>query len=258
MVEALESLGRFDISVIDDHGALFERILEAEPDLVVNFCDTGVFNLPTRELHLPAWLELHDIPYSGASPQAMVLCFDKQAVRLIAEALGVEVPREAYVPAGAALDRLPDIFPALLKPNRADGSVGITKDAVVRDAAEARSYLGFLARTLPGRDVLWQEYLPGAEYGIGLIGNPETKLTALPALEVDFSACPRGSIPSSRSNPRPIRVRPIGPTSASPAPSSMRPSRRALPAGARCCSRASACATTAASISGWPPTADRG
>ena len=195
MVQALESLGRFDISVLDDHSALFERILEAKPDLVVNFCDTGVFNLPTRELHLPAWLELHDIPYSGASPQAMVLCFDKQAVRLIAEALGVEVPREAYVPAGAALDRLPDIFPALLKPNRADGSVGITKDAVVHDAAEARTYLGFLARTLPGRDVLWQEYLPGAEYGIGLIGNPETKLTALPALEVDFSRLPAGLNP---------------------------------------------------------------
>ena len=118
---------------------MFERILAVEPDLVVNFCDTGVFNQPTRELHLPAWLELHDIPYSGASPQAMVLCFDKQAVRLVAEALGVEVPREAYVPAGASLDRLPDIFPALLKPNRADGSVGITKDAVVHDAAEARA-----------------------------------------------------------------------------------------------------------------------
>jgi D-alanine-D-alanine ligase len=195
MVEALESLGRFDLTVIDDHSALFERILSAKPDLVVNFCDTGVFNLPTRELHLPAWLELHDIPYSGAAPQAMVLCFDKQVVRLVAEALGIEVPREVYLPAGAPPDRLPDIFPALLKPNQADGSVGITKDAVVHDAAEARSYLDFLARTLPGRDILWQEYLPGTEYGIGLIGNPATGLTALPTLEVDFSRLPAGFNP---------------------------------------------------------------
>ena len=139
MVEALESLGRFDVTVIDDHARLFERLLAPKPDLVLNFCDTGVFNLPTRELNLPAWLELQGIPYTGATPQAMVLCFDKQAVRLIAEALGVEVPGEAYLPADVTLDRLPDIYPALLKPNQADGSVGITKDAVVRGESEARS-----------------------------------------------------------------------------------------------------------------------
>ncbi len=195
MVEALESLGRFDIDVIDDHKSLFDDILRARPDLVVNFCDTGVFNQPTRELHLPAWLELHGIPYTGASPQAMVLCFDKQIVRLVSQAAGVEVPGEVYLPASETRDRLPDIYPALLKPNQADGSVGITKDAVVRNVAEARKYLEFLGRELPGRDVLWQEYLPGPEYGVGLIGNPETGLTTLPALEVDFSRLPAGFNP---------------------------------------------------------------
>jgi D-alanine-D-alanine ligase len=195
MVEALESLGCFEINVIDDHAELFARILGARPDLVLNFCDTGVFNQPTRELNLPAWLELHDIPYSGATPQAMVLCFDKQVVRLVAQALGIEVPRESYMPATAPVDVLPDFYPALLKPNQADGSVGITKDAVVHDPAEARSYLDFLRRELPDRDVLWQEYLPGPEYGIGLIGNPDTGLTALPPLEVDFSRLPAGLNP---------------------------------------------------------------
>ena len=43
--------------------------------------------------------------------------------------------------------------------------------------------------------MLWQEYLPGAEYGIGIIGNPETGLTALPTLEVDFSRLPAGLNP---------------------------------------------------------------
>jgi D-alanine-D-alanine ligase len=195
MVAALDGLGRFDVTVIDDHRDLFARILDAKPDLVVNFCDTGVFNQPARELNLPAWLELHDIPYTGAPPQAMVLCFDKQVVRLVAEALGVDVPREAYVAATAGDAPLPDIYPALLKPNLADGSVGITKDAVVHDAAEAEQYLDFLRRELPGRDVLWQEYLPGPEYGVGLIGNPATGLTALPPLEVDFSRLPAGFNP---------------------------------------------------------------
>ncbi|WP_416898331.1 MAG: D-alanine--D-alanine ligase family protein [Minwuia sp.] len=195
MVEALEGLERFDITVFNDHDGLFERLAADPPDLVVNFCDTGVFNRPTRELNLPAWLELHDIPYTGATPQAMVLCFDKQIVRLVAESLGVEVPGEHFLASAAPGVALPDLYPALLKPNAADGSVGITKDAVVRSPQEARAYLDFLHETLPGRAVLWQEYLPGPEYGVGLIGNPASGLTVLPPLEVDFSKLPAGLNP---------------------------------------------------------------
>ncbi len=195
MVAAIRSLGRFEVAVLSDHATLFERLLADRPDLVVNFCDTGVGNVPTRELNFPAWLELHGIPYTGAPPQAMVITFDKQLVRLAAEALGAEVPREAYLAAGNLRDDLPGFYPALLKPNAADGSVGITKDAVVRDEAQARRYLEFLARELPGRDVLWQEYLPGPEYGFGLIGNPDDGLAVLPPLQVDFSRLPKGLDP---------------------------------------------------------------
>jgi D-alanine-D-alanine ligase len=40
-----------------------------------------------------------------------------------------------------------------------------------------------------------QEYLPGPEYGVGLIGNPEGRLDALPVLEVDFTRLPAGLAP---------------------------------------------------------------
>ncbi|HEX6986006.1 MAG TPA: hypothetical protein VF170_11555, partial [Planctomycetaceae bacterium] len=75
------------------------------------------------------------------------------------------------------------------------GSVGITKDAVVRDAAAARAYLAWLRRELPDADALVQEYLPGPEYGVGLIGNPDGRMTALPPLEVDFGGLPAGLNP---------------------------------------------------------------
>ena len=195
MVAAIEGLGRFRLTVYNDHRQLFSRLAAQPPDRVLNFCDTGVGNRPTRELNLPAWLELHDIPYTGATPQAMVLCFDKQVVRLLAQSLGIEVPREVFIAATETGGALPDLFPALIKPNAADGSVGIRKDAVVRNEAQARAYLAFLAETLPGRDLLWQEYLPGPEYGLGLIGNPGTGLAAYPPLEVDFSGLPQGNEP---------------------------------------------------------------
>jgi D-alanine-D-alanine ligase len=195
MGAAFESLPGFRFEFLDDHGALFERFAHDPPDLVVNFCDTGFRNLAAQELHVPALLEMLGVPYSGASPAAMAICYDKQIVRLVAEASGIPVPREICLAPDEPLPDRADLYPALIKPNQADGSVGITKDAVVRTAAEAARYLAWLRRELPGRAALVQEYLPGPEYGIGLIGNPGDRLDALPALEVDYARLPAGLAP---------------------------------------------------------------
>jgi D-alanine-D-alanine ligase len=125
----------------------------------------------------------------------MVLCFDKAIVRLVAQSLGIPVPQEFFLSSETSLEDLPHLYPALIKPNTADGSVGIMKDAVVRSQEEARKYLDWLRSALPGRDALWQEYLPGPEYGVGVIGNPATDFCILPTLEVDFSQLPTGLNP---------------------------------------------------------------
>ena len=193
MREAFEGLPGFAFDFVDDHAALFERFSD-QPDLVINFCDTGLRNVPAQELHVPALLDMLGVPYSGAAPVCMAICYDKQIVRLVAGAQGIPVPRETCLEPDQPLPDRSDLYPALIKPNQADGSVGITKDAVVRSAEEAERYVAWLRRELPGRALLMQEYLPGPEYGIGLIGNPGS-LEALPVLEVDFSGLPPGLAP---------------------------------------------------------------
>jgi D-alanine-D-alanine ligase len=195
MRAALQGLNRFAVEIFDDHSQLAERFAADPPDLVLNFCDTGFRNVAAQELHVPALLELAGVPYSGATPACMAICYDKQIVRLVAQALGIPVPRETFLAPGASLDLAGLALPALIKPNQADGSVGITKDAVVRTPAEAEAYLAWLQQELPGRAVLVQEYLPGPEYGIGLIGNPDAELVALPMLEVDYARLPAGLAP---------------------------------------------------------------
>ena len=192
---ALESLPGYRCEFLDDHGTLFERLSGDPPDLVLNFCDTGLRNVPAQELHVPALLEMLGVPYSGASPACMAICFDKQIVRLVAGAMAIPVPREICLEPDQALPERADLYPALIKPNQADGSVGITKDAEVRTAAQATRYIAWLRRELPGRAILVQEYLPGPEYGVGLIGNSGSRLEALPVLEVDFTGLPAGLAP---------------------------------------------------------------
>jgi D-alanine-D-alanine ligase len=84
------------------------------------------------------------------------------------------------------------VFPAILKPNFGDGSQGVSKGAVVGDDAALLDYLERLRAAFPKRPILVQEFLEGAEYSVGLIGNPDQGLRALPILEVDYSGLDPG------------------------------------------------------------------
>jgi D-alanine-D-alanine ligase len=195
MKEALGGLEGHRFSYLDDHETLLAELTARRPDFVLNFCDTGYRNVAARELHVCALLELLDLPYSGSGPACLALCYDKALVRALALYHGIPVPNEAFLGADAPPSALPSSFPALIKPNRGDGSVGITQHAVVHDHAEAEHYVAELRRTLPGQAVLVQEYLEGPEYGVALIGNPADGLEALSLLEVDYRGLPAGLPP---------------------------------------------------------------
>ncbi len=195
MEDTFASMPGVECTVLADHGPLLDMVRETRFDLVVNFCDTGFRNRIVLEPHVPAYLELLGIPYTGSPPAALAMVYDKAVVRLVAEDMRIPVPEQMYLPFETLSAPPPQgPYPALIKPNRADGSLGITKDAVVRSPEEARAYLDWYIAALPGRDALFQEYLTGTEYGVGLIGNGD-EIEALPLLEVDFSGLPEGLNP---------------------------------------------------------------
>lgn len=183
---ALAEIPGYRFSYLDNHASLFSDLRSQRPRFVLNFCDEGYDNDAFRELHVPALLEMLDIPYSGAGPACLGLCYDKALVRAVAAALDVPVPLETYFSSDDQAATIPSVFPALIKPNFGDSSIGITREAVVHTWEQALNYLGTLRAEMPGRPFLIQEFLTGAEYSIGIIGNPGA-LRVLPALEVDYS-----------------------------------------------------------------------
>lgn len=195
MLDALASVDGYALTVLDDHRRLVEALRGIRTDLIVNFCDTGFSNDPFLELHVAALFDVFGLPYTGAPPACMAVCFDKALVRVIAKELGIAVPVERYFPSSMAAIGQINAFPVLIKPNQADGSLGITKESVAHDRDAVDGYLRQLAQLLPDRAVLVQEYLSGQEYGIGLVGNPGADLHALPAMQVDYSRLPEGYAP---------------------------------------------------------------
>ncbi|MBO0736232.1 MAG: methyltransferase domain-containing protein [Alphaproteobacteria bacterium] len=184
---ALRELPDYRFRFLDNHASLFADLRANRPHFALNFCDEGFNNEALMEMHVPAMLEMLDIPYSGAGPTCLGLCYNKSLVRGIAQAIDVPVPAETYFNSDDLAATIPSVFPALIKPNYGDSSVGITKDAVVHTWEEAITCLGRLRAELPGCPILIQEFLTGPEYSIGIIGNPGQGYRVLPPLEVDYS-----------------------------------------------------------------------
>ncbi len=190
MVEALRTLPKYRFEFPSEDEPLLERLLMDSPDLVLNLCDTGLQYTPAGEPHLPALLELLDIPYTGAGPRGIVLCHDKHVVERVAATLDVPVPRSIYLEPGATPSEAQAFYPALIKPVHGDGGVGIFPQSVVQSPGEAARHFAWLRSNMPRASLLWQEYLPGPEYAITLIGNRATGFTALSPLEVDYTNLP--------------------------------------------------------------------
>ena len=183
----LNELTEYRFSYYDNHHSLLANIRADQPDFVFNLCDEGFENDAFKELHVPAYLELLGIPYSGAGPAALGLCYNKALVRGVAESLDIPVPLETYVEPDDQSATLPSVLPAIIKPNFGDSSVGITTDSVVHTPDQFITRVDQMRLEFPGTPLLVQEYLGGAEYSVGVLGNPGQGFLFLPLLEVDYS-----------------------------------------------------------------------
>jgi D-alanine-D-alanine ligase len=184
---ALNEIGGFKFDYRDNHDTLLTELRSNAPEFVLNLCDEGFENDAFKELHVPAVLEMLQIPYSGAGPTTLGLCYNKSFVRNVAESIEIPVPLESYVEPDDNSATLPSILPALVKPNFGDSSVGITAQSVAHSAEALIGRMDEMKSEFPGVGLLVQEFLTGNEYSVGIIGNPGHGFQFLPVLEVDYS-----------------------------------------------------------------------
>lgn len=185
--EALDELTGYQFNYHDNHASLLSDLKAERPGFVLNLCDEGYDNDAFKELHVPATLEMFNIPYSGAGPASLGLCYNKSHVRSIAKAISIPVPLETYVDPDDQSATLPSVWPALIKPAYGDSSIGITKESVVDSTESFLKRMEEMKSEFPGIPLLIQEFLTGNEYSVGIIGNPGQGYQFLPPLEVDYN-----------------------------------------------------------------------
>jgi D-alanine-D-alanine ligase len=196
--KALAEVPGFKFSFVDDHSSLIDtlRALPTKCDFVLNLCDEGFNNEATKELHIPALLELLDIKYSGGNPQCLAYCYDKSLVRGLATEMGIPVPAAFSVaPEEVTFISFPIEFPVIVKPNDGDSSVGITVDSVCHDVQQLEHAITKVRDSIGyQRPVLVEQFLTGKDISVGIIGNPPDSYTLLPIIEEDYSKLP-GDLP---------------------------------------------------------------
>ena len=186
MKEALSELGAYRFTFLENHDTLFSELRSRRPQFVFNLCDEGFSNDPIMEAHIPAVMEMLDIPYSGAGPGCLTLCYNKSYISAIAASLEIPVALETYSNPDDLSVTLPSSFPAIIKPTCGDGSYGIYQQAVVHNEKEFIRYVRDLGEEFPAGSLLVQEFLDGPEYSVGIIGNVGLRFLSLPILEVDY------------------------------------------------------------------------
>lgn len=83
-------------------------------------------------------------------------------------------------------------YPVFVKPNNTDGSFGITEKSICHNADELCAAVRMIRDTFRVHGpVLVQEYLPGKDVTVSMIGNPPADPSVqLPIIEEDYSEVP--------------------------------------------------------------------
>ncbi len=173
VIAALTGAG-FDVVPIlvgPDLGAVIAA-LDPKPDVVFNalhgrFGEDGV---------IQGVLDWLGIPYTHSGVRASALAMDKQAAKAVFAAAGLPVPRGRVVELEELEAADPVPLPYVVKPVNEGSSVGVE---ILRDGNNRRAELA--RQWTFGRTAMVEEYVPGRELTVGVMGDRALVVTEIAA-----------------------------------------------------------------------------
>jgi len=150
-------------------------------DMVFNIAE-GLYG-DGRESVIPAILDQYRIPYVFSGPVILGISLNKHLTRLIVSAAGVPVSP------GILISELKDVeecrlqYPVFIKPVSEGTGKGITEKNLVKSPEELAGIAEYLLKRF-NQPVLAEEYLPGREFTVGVIGTGDEAF-AIGGMEIE-------------------------------------------------------------------------
>jgi len=185
--DALTKLGHEASYIeLDGRDATLFALAKSKVDLVFNLVESYAGD-DSKDMNVPAFMDLVGVHYTGSGPQGLLLAQDKALAKKIVEFHGLKTPFSAVSHRGR-LDYSHDVkFPLIVKPVSEDGSIGIDVGSVVDSVKELMERIHHLHEELDV-PILIEEYIEGREIYAAIIGNRPPE--ALPLVELDLSKLP--------------------------------------------------------------------
>jgi len=139
-------------------------------DLVFNIAE-GLYGLG-REALVPALLDAYRIPYTFSDPLVMALCLDKAACKRFVRDLGLPTPDFAVVRTDKDIAQVGLPYPVFAKPVAEGTGKGVSAASRAGDKKELAAVCRALLKRFQ-QPVLVEEYLPGREFTVGIVGTGE-------------------------------------------------------------------------------------
>jgi D-alanine-D-alanine ligase len=178
------------LTVWDDVAALVAGLRRRQPDLVFNLLET-FGGIPRADVAVAGVLETLRLPYTGSGPGELFIRQDKGLAKKVLAFDKIVTPDFAVFFHDADLETGGNLRPPFfVKPLQNDASIGITKDSLVHDTNSLMKQVAKIRKDL-GDSALAEEYIPGREFYVGILGNREP--LAFPPIEMDFSGLPDGA-----------------------------------------------------------------
>ncbi len=178
VIAALREAG-FDVTPIevrDDLGAII-RALDPKPDAVFNALH-GRFGEDGAIQGVLDWL---GVPYTHSGVRASALAMDKAAAKAIFRAAGLPVAQGRLVDVAELEHADPIALPYVIKPVNEGSSVGVE---IMRVGDNRRAAVA--AAWTYGPQAMVEEYIPGRELTVGVMGDRALAVTEIASTHVFY------------------------------------------------------------------------
>lgn len=178
---ALRTMG-FETEPVGNCFQLIEALAKGKKwDLVFNIAE-GLYG-DGRESVVPAILDQYRIPYVFSGPVILGISLNKHLTRLVVSAAGVPVSPGMLLSDVKDVEKCHLDFPLFIKPVSEGTGKGITDKNLINSRDELKHMVELII-TRFNQPALVEEYLPGREFTVGVIGSGD-ETVAIGGMEIE-------------------------------------------------------------------------
>ncbi len=181
---AIRKAGHEVIRIEADESA-YEKLRHVRPEIVFNMAEGSGGS--SRESHMPALLEMLNIPYTASDPVTIGNCHDKARCKEILSYY--RIPTPSFFITESIVNGYPRVkYPVFVKPLHEGSSKGIYNSSLVSSRKSLNNEITRIKENYNQPSII-EDFLDGREFTVALLGNGEN-VQVLPIVEINLECLP--------------------------------------------------------------------